>query len=76
MPRLLARRGDALDVALAAIRLGTLAGTSSAYLRRSWPFWTSPAADLVAVAALVHNIARPHQPWKQRSTVQSSAASA
>jgi dolichol-phosphate mannosyltransferase len=50
--RLLARRGDALDVALLAVRIGTLAGTARAYRRRGLAYWLSPTADLVAAAAL------------------------
>ncbi len=50
--RLLARRGDLLDVALLAVRLGTLAGTARAYERRGLAYWLSPTADLAATAAL------------------------
>jgi dolichol-phosphate mannosyltransferase len=67
IPRLLTRRGDLLDVALALMRVGTLAGTTAAYPRRGWPYWASPSADLVAVAALARGIADPHQPWRGRS---------
>ena len=73
IPRLLARRGDVLDVALAAMRLGTLAGTRSAYLRRGVPYWMSPAADLVAAAALAKNILNPNQPWKSRPPARRGA---
>ena len=50
--RLLARRGDVLDVALLAVRIGTLAGTARAYERRGLAYWLSPTADLAATAAL------------------------
>ena len=49
LPRLLLGRGDALDVALLAVRLGTLAGTRRAYERADLPYWLSPLADAVAV---------------------------
>ncbi|MCU1362137.1 MAG: putative glycosyltransferase [Ilumatobacteraceae bacterium] len=67
LPRLLLRRGDVLDVALAAMRLGTLAGTRDAYCRRGLAYWTSPAADAVAVAALLRGILAPRQPWRGRA---------
>ena len=50
--RLVARRGDVLDAALLAVRLGTLVGTARAYERRGLAYWLSPAADLAATAAL------------------------
>jgi dolichol-phosphate mannosyltransferase len=50
--RLLARRGDVLDVALLAVRIGTLAGTVRGYRRRGVAYWLSPTADLAATAAL------------------------
>ena len=67
LPRLLARRADALDVVLLAVRAGTLVGTRTAYRRRTAAYWCSPAADLVAVAALVRGIVDPRQPWRGRS---------
>ncbi len=64
--RLVAGRADALDVALLAVRAGTLAGTARAYTRRGVPYWLSPLADAVAVAALVRStIARPRA-WRGR----------
>lgn len=66
IPRLLTRRGDLLDLALGAIRLGTLAGTRTAYERTSAPYWASPTADLLAAAALARGIVSPRQPWRGR----------
>ncbi len=66
LPRLLTRRGDILDVALLAVRIGTLVGTRTAYGRRGAAYWLSPTADPIAVAALVRGIARPRQPWRGR----------
>jgi dolichol-phosphate mannosyltransferase len=66
IPRLLMRRGDVLDVGLALMRLGTLAGTASAYERTGPAFWLSPTADLAAVVALARGgVTRTHR-WRGR----------
>ncbi len=68
IPRLLMRRGDAIDVALAAIRLGTLVGTRRAYERTDAPYWLSPLADPLAAIAIARGIARRgRQTWRGRS---------
>lgn len=64
--RLLARRGDVLDVALSAMRIGTLVGTRPAYRRRGWAFWLSPLADPLAAAALLWGSVTRRQTWKRR----------
>ena len=51
LPRLLLGRGDALDLGLLALRLGTLAGTARAYEQTDLPYWLSPLADPAAVGA-------------------------
>ena len=61
LPRLLAGRGDLLDVALVGARLGTLAGTRRAYERVDMAYWLSPLADPVAAVAIAHGIVRPRQ---------------
>ena len=68
LPRLLARRGDLVDVALAACRLGTLVGTRTAYDRLDAGYWLSPLADAPAVAAVARGVARrrPHT-WRGRT---------
>jgi dolichol-phosphate mannosyltransferase len=64
--RVAARRADALDAVLLAVRLGTLAGTASVYERRGVAYWLSPFADPLAVAALVRStVARPRA-WRGR----------
>lgn len=74
--RLVARRADLLDVALLAVRVGTLAGTARAYDRRGVAYWLSPLADVVAVAALVRStVARP-RPWRGRAVSASPSRSA
>ena len=65
--RLVARRADALDVVLLAVRLGTLAGTAPAYRRRGAAYWLSPTADVAAVAALARGTFTRRQTWRGRT---------
>ncbi len=67
LPRLLLGRGDALDVALLALRLGTLAGTRRAYERADIAYWLSPLADPGAVGRVVWGAVRPGRTWRGRS---------
>jgi dolichol-phosphate mannosyltransferase len=67
LPRLLARRGDILDMVLLLARLGTLRGTAQAYQRPGVGYWLSPLADMPAVAALLGGIIRPRRSWRGRS---------
>jgi len=68
LPRLLLGRGDVVDVALAAVRLGTLAGTRRAYTRNDAAYWTSPLADVLAATAIARGIARRgRQTWRGRT---------
>ena len=60
-------RGDALDVALLAVRLGTLAGTRRAYERADLPYWLSPLADPAAVGRVVWGAVRPGRTWRGRT---------
>lgn len=65
--RVAARRADALDAVLLAVRIGTLVGTASVYERRGLAYWLSPLADPLAVAALVRStVARPRA-WRGRT---------
>jgi len=66
VPRLLARRGDVLDVALVCARLGTLAGTRRAYDRVDAAYWLSPLADPLAALAIARGVVRPRQAWRGR----------
>ena len=59
LPRLLLRRADALDLALLALRAGTLAGTARAYERRDLAYWLSPLADPAAVLRVLWGAVRP-----------------
>jgi len=65
--RLVLGRGDALDVALFAVRLGTLAGTRRAYERVDLAYWLSPLADPAAVGRVVWGAVRPGRTWRGRS---------
>jgi dolichol-phosphate mannosyltransferase len=68
IPRLLLRRGDVIDVVLAATRMGTLVGTRRAYDRTDAAYWLSPLADPVAAVAIARGIARRgRQTWRGRS---------
>ncbi|NND75316.1 MAG: glycosyltransferase [Ilumatobacter sp.] len=68
LPRLLLRRGDVLDVVLLAARLGTLAGTRSAYTRHDTAYWASPLADVPAAVAIALGIRRGSaQVWRGRT---------
>jgi dolichol-phosphate mannosyltransferase len=66
LPRLVLRRADVVDVAFAAVRVGTLVGTRSAYTRHDVAYWCSPFADLVAVVALAGGVVRRRQTWRGR----------
>jgi dolichol-phosphate mannosyltransferase len=67
LPRLLLRRGDLVDVVLAATRIGTLFGTRRAYDRVDVAYWASPLADPIAAVAIARGIARRgRQTWRGR----------
>jgi dolichol-phosphate mannosyltransferase len=65
--RLLAGRGDLLDVALLALRAGTLAGTAQAYDKPTPAYWLSPLADPLAAVRLTQATIRPERRWRGRS---------
>ena len=73
--RVLARRADALDLLLLAVRFGALVGTAGSYVsapptRRPGPaYWLSPLADLPAAVALAGGIIRRRQTWRGREYV-------
>jgi dolichol-phosphate mannosyltransferase len=67
LTRLALRRGDPLDVALLALRLGLLAATAGTYRRRGLPYWLSPLADLPVAARLTAATLRPERTWRGRS---------
>ena len=67
LPRLVARRGDLLDVVLLVARVGTLVGTARAYDRRGPAYWLSPLADPIAVAAMARGLVTRRQRWRGRT---------
>jgi dolichol-phosphate mannosyltransferase len=67
LPRLLTRRGDRLDLALVALRLGLLAATAPAYRRRGLAYWSSPLADLPVAVRLTWGALRPGRRWRGRT---------
>lgn len=67
LPRLVCRRGDAVDVAALAVRIGTLVGTRRAYRRRGVPYALSPLADVAAAARITAGSLRPSRRWRGRS---------
>jgi dolichol-phosphate mannosyltransferase len=67
LARLVARRADALDAVLLAVRLGTLVGTARAYSPRGVAYWLSPTADALAVAALVRSTVATPRAWRGRT---------
>jgi dolichol-phosphate mannosyltransferase len=67
LPRLLLGRGDRLDMALAALRLGLVAATAGAYRRRGPAYWLSPLADVPAALRLTWGTLRPGTTWRGRT---------
>lgn len=67
LPRILARRGDWLDVALLALRAGTLIGTASVYRPRRWMYWCSPLADIAVAWRCTKTMIWPERTWKGRT---------
>ena len=65
--RLLARRGDVVDLAALAMRLGTLGGTRRSYRQVGPVYWLSPLADPCAVAAVAVSTLRRSNRWRGRS---------
>ncbi|MEM9749309.1 MAG: hypothetical protein AAF945_21690, partial [Actinomycetota bacterium] len=67
LSRLLLGRADAIDLVGVALRLGTLAGTRSAFDRADSGYWASPLADVPATIALADGIRRRgRQTWRGR----------
>ena len=76
----LAARGDRssalfrVNAALAAMRLGTLAGTKRAYAKVPWTFWLSPATDLSVATRIALSAFSPDATWRGRTLVRERAA--
>jgi dolichol-phosphate mannosyltransferase len=67
IPRLLLRRGDRLDVVLAAIRLSLLRGFAVGYTPRGLAFWLSPVTDVPVMLRLTQSVLRPTRTWRGRT---------
>lgn len=67
LPRLLARRGDAIDVAALGLRLGVAAATAGAFRQRGGPILLAPLADLAVAATLTAGAVRPRRSWRGRT---------
>lgn len=63
-----------VNAALAALRLGTLAGTRRAYRSTPWTYWLSPVTDLSVTARLIFEVFWPEQTWRGRSLVPERSA--
>lgn len=55
-----------VNLALLALRLGTLAGMARAYQDRPVTYWLSPLADVPVTVALARSAARRHHLWRGR----------
>ena len=67
LPRLLARRGTALDVVLLGMRCALLVPLAGAFERRGPAYWLSPLADVAAALRLTLAVARPARTWRGRA---------
>ena len=72
LPRLLARRGTAVDVALLVLRAGVVAATAASYRRPAPLTWLAPLADGPAAARLSWCAVRPVRRWRGRSYPRSA----
>lgn len=59
-----------INVALAAVRLGVLAGTARAYRQHPWTYWLSPICDLAVAAKLWSSALRRRHFWRGRQLIQ------
>jgi dolichol-phosphate mannosyltransferase len=56
-----------VNLALLTIRLGTLVGSSRAYVDRPASYWLSPLLDLPVALALWRSALRQHHVWRSRT---------
>jgi dolichol-phosphate mannosyltransferase len=64
------RWSTAVNLALAMMRLGILAGAARAYCRRPWSYWLSPLCDLPAALQLWRTAFRRQHSWRGRILVR------
>ena len=65
----LPRPARALNIGLAAGRLGVLVGTGRAYAGRRWTYWLSPICDIPVVARIWLSMVRRRHVWRGRVLV-------
>ncbi len=65
--RLVSGRADPIDLIALIARIGTLAGTRTAFSRNDAAYWLSPLADAVAVAAVAASALRRTHTWSGRT---------
>jgi len=65
--RLCLGHADAVDLVALAARLGTLAGTRTAFTSVDAAYWSSPLADTIAVASLAKSLFPRSHSWKGRT---------
>lgn len=74
LPRLLAGRGTAADLALVALRAGIAAATAGSYRRPALLAWAAPLADTPAAVRLTWCAIHPVRRWRGRTYPTASAA--
>lgn len=67
LPRLLARRGDVIDLAAIVLRFGVAVATRGAFRQQGWPLALAPLADPVVAARITAGAVRPARRWKGRT---------
>ncbi|WP_436794436.1 glycosyltransferase [Actinospongicola halichondriae] len=66
VPRLLAGRGDIIDVAALALRLGVAVATRGAFRQHGWPLLAAPLADPLVALRVTSGAIRPATAWRGR----------
>ena len=66
LPRILAGRGDAVDVAAVGLRLAAVAATTDAFRQRGPALLLAPLADPVVAVVLTAGMVRPSRRWRGR----------
>jgi dolichol-phosphate mannosyltransferase len=77
LPRLLSRRGTALDAVLVAVRLAIHVALARGYATpRGLPYALAPLADLPVTAWLTWSAIRPSRTWRGRTYAAGCARAA
>jgi dolichol-phosphate mannosyltransferase len=61
----------AVAAILACVRIGVLAGSARAYVKRPWTYWLAPLADVPVACALFAAALRHRHVWRGRELVPS-----